>query len=406
MSLLTDDKLKEFLRGTVTVPVKSGQGDIRYTSIRSFSSAPMNKDITAWWDSTNSQLVVRPDSSHSYRFSPDSYVTTTTTMTTTSTISTTSSTYSTVSTTSSTSSTASTVSTISTTSSSSSTVSTASTLSTTSSTSSTASTVSTVSTTSTMSTVSTISSTSSTASTVSTTSTAPLCIYNEYFDSVDLWGVSGLGSFTSVSGKVRLDIEDGQDLYCMGLYQYEIPSGDFDIKIDLSTYAADDSSNGVTAKFYISSSDGSDVASIAYQSVTTLNEITGTFIYNNIWDIDFSEYPSTRPITLRCKRTGTLLSLYYYTDTWYLLHRKDFGIRCDNLNLILIKIEDNNTRGGYVEFDNLFFTKGCPIGYPKAWSTTSSTSTSSTSTSSSSTVSTSSSTYSTTSTISTTSTTL
>jgi len=205
----------------------------------------------------------------------------------------------------------------------------------------------------------------------------PLCYYNEYFSNTSLWESLGDGTFFIAGGKLRIDLNNGGNYSHTGKYQYQIGSGNFDVRIDLSGYSPDDTTNGLIIKFQVSDEryKYADLAEIEYQLICAglVHSLIGKFIVNYVVDEDLPEYPASRPTILRVRRVGTRITLYYYLGGWYSLYSKDFGARASNLTDIVLKVETSNTKGGYVEFDNLMFFDGCPDGYPKAWTTTSST---------------------------------
>jgi hypothetical protein len=209
------------------------------------------------------------------------------------------------------------------------------------------------------------------------------CIYNDYFNDTNLWSTTGSGTLSSISGRARLDIEDGNTNICTTKYQYQIAPGNFQVRISFNSYVPNNSTNGLYAKFYISSETGADKAILQYNLTDsgTLHNLLGSFIVNNAIYTDIVQHPSTRPVMFEIKRSGLWVSLYYYDGTdRYLVYRKNFGSRASNLTDVYLSVEHNVTYGGYAEFDDMLFKEGCPVGYPKAWTTTTSTTSSSSTT--------------------------
>ncbi len=270
--------------------------------------------------------------------------------------------------------------TTSTTTTSSSTSSTASTLSTTSTTHSTTSTTTTLTTTSS-------SSTSTTSS--STTTTTYWCEYNDRFEDIDAWLVTytkhGGETATLNNERIRLDLPDSQDTVIEVQYQYLVASGDADIRIDLPTYTPDSTNDGFYAQLRFHSSDNNDlVQTMIRQDADGANTwwAGANATINTVFSGTTFLYPAGRPTKLRIVRDGDdIKAYYYYNGSWTLIQTYDFTGTSANLDRVLIRAFDVNTRGGYVDFDNLIFADGCPSGYPKAWTTTTSTITTTTTTS-------------------------
>lgn len=185
---------------------------------------------------------------------------------------------------------------------------------------------------------------------------------------------------TLVSGKMRLDIPDSADDNSKVDFQYYLPSGDFDIQIDLSNYTPDDSDDGCTVSFYCTDSAltnytqirfRTDNGSPIYRSNITYRINSGTPQTGSI------ERSSIAPTILRVTRSGNDLTAYVFVigTGWISLGTVDFGAYASEPDIVKIILGDTNNRGGYVDFDNLTFNSCCPTGYPKAWTTTTTTTT-------------------------------
>ena len=327
--------------------------------------------------------------------------TTTSSFSTASTVSTTTSSFSTQSTQSTQSTTTSSFSTQSTTTSSFSTQSTTTsgtTVTTESTTTTSGSTVTTQSTTttsgSTVTTESTLTTTTTTSLSSTTTTTRPPCAYDDAFTNVDDWELetrhAGTETFTPVAGRIRLTLPDA-DSAIRVYYRHQIPTGNFDIRIDFSTYSAIDVTNAIDAVLRIQDGIGANRAVINY----TLNadgathEITSNLRCNNENQFSSTINPATRPTILRITRVGNIFSAYYYLAGWQLIDTRNYGNLAAYVTEIALEAIDNGNRGGYAEFDDLTFVEGCPNGTDVAWTSTSSTTTTSmSSTSTFSTVST------------------
>jgi DUF971 family protein len=203
---------------------------------------------------------------------------------------------------------------------------------------------------------------------------------------LDLWEVTkALGSETAsiVGNKIRLDIANGTQGQIDVVYQYLIPSGDFDIRIDFDDYAPDGNNPGFYIYWFLSDVDATDDAiSLRYNIKTngTVHEIRSRMRDNGVND-DATVNPANRPTAYKVVRSGTEISTYYYLSGWQLMDTHDFGARAGNIEYVRMKAGYAlGDTGGYADLDNLLFISGCPDGYPKAWTTTSSTTSTTTST--------------------------
>ena len=260
----------------------------------------------------------------------------------------------------------------------------------------------TTTTSSTASTTSSTSSTSSTASTVSSTTTSTaLCEYDEYFNNLDYWTVTNNNehsSSTIFGNKLKMLVTDGNSGATACDYDYHLPAGDFDIRIDLESYYSEVSVGG--AEIFLRVSDAlvgpDNDCYVAYyvdsghkiKAQSTINDVAGPITTNT---------RSGPPSRLRMVRDGTTLKAYYFmSSTWYLIASWDFSSYASTLYLIVLYLECDNG-GGLVYMDNLKFVEGCPgaITSTTTTTTTTLTTTSSTASTTSSTASTTSTTAST-----------
>ena len=200
-----------------------------------------------------------------------------------------------------------------------------------------------------------------------------------------------------MGGSIRLTLPDA-DSAIRVYYRYQIPAGNFDIRIAFGTYSAIDVTNAIDAVLRIQDGVGANRAVINY----TLNadgathEITSNLRCNNENRFSSTINPASKPTALRITRVGNIFTAYYYLAGWQQIDTRNYGNLAAYVVEIALEAIDNGNRGGYCEFDNLIFVEGCPTGTDVAWTSTSSTTTTSMS---------STSTFSTISTVSTTTTT-
>jgi hypothetical protein len=221
-------------------------------------------------------------------------------------------------------------------------------------------------------------------STLSTTTTY-WCEYNEDFEDDSLWKVidteDGGETISIVSEALRVDIpDDPSDI--KALYQYKLPTSDYDIMCDLLNYTPDSETNGFAIR--LSNNDvGVDNyrVHIQYSIVSGQKKVSTQYLIDGEPEGSAADNVDTIPTKLRIKKTGTVFYLYYYYDGgWNLLGSKDYGADHSQIEWLIIEALDVSGRGGSVDIDNLIFNSGSPAAYPKAWTTTSSTTTTTSST--------------------------
>jgi len=192
---------------------------------------------------------------------------------------------------------------------------------------------------------------------------------------------SGDESITSVGGAMRLDLPD-KDSGIRAVYQYAIPSGDFDVRLSISDYVPDDNSNAPDLNFRVQDGYGANRAMIRYKlnADGSTHEIDSNLRDNNNNQFSSVVNPSSRPTLLRIRRSGNVIYVYYFDSGWTLIDSRDFGTEAAYLDEVAIELVDNGDRGGYADVDDLTFTENCPTGSTLVWTTSTTTTTTTTTT--------------------------
>lgn len=185
---------------------------------------------------------------------------------------------------------------------------------------------------------------------------------------------------------MRLDLPNAQDTQISGEYQYLISAGDFDVRINMSNYNPDDGDEGFYIDFRIMDNTvpAVDWCRVRFQQEDEGNpfEIRGRSWINSAAQTETTVNIAGAPTGFRVTRVGSIITTYYETaGSWVEIRNDDFSGREGNLINIWLLAYDDTHYGGSVDFDNLIFADGCPVGYPKAWTTTSTTTTTCTTTS-------------------------
>jgi len=164
---------------------------------------------------------------------------------------------------------------------------------------------------------------------------------------------------------------------------YLLPvDGDYDVRIDLATYSANDNTNAPDVLFRLQDGVGANRAEVNYtlNADGTTHELRSGLRKNNSNQFSSIVNPVSIPTALRIKRTGMIITTYYTIGAgWVLIDFRDYESYSCNVREVALVIYSNGANGGYVEFDNLDFLDGCPEGQ-KAWTTTTTTTTSSSTT--------------------------
>ncbi|MGA1825861.1 MAG: LamG-like jellyroll fold domain-containing protein, partial [bacterium] len=187
---------------------------------------------------------------------------------------------------------------------------------------------------------------------------------NDTFENSKRWynySVLGSGTTTNTSGKIRNTIPDNVDEFISNAFRYSIPQGDFSLEIDLADYSAHDTSNGIKAYFFAHCWPfaSGNIANISYyvsndgatHNIASLLKVNGN---ENLVTTTIAGQPSKFKIT----RVGSVLTTYYYIDSWIQVHTRDFTIYADEIHTPYMVTAHNNNHGGFVEFDNLTLDKG------------------------------------------------
>jgi len=294
------------------------------------STASTESTVSTQSTTTSTNTTGTTESTQSTTTSTETTTSTTTTETaTTSTVSTVT-TDTTVSTTTSTVSTESTQSTTTSTGTTESTTSsTASTESTQSTTTSTNTTVTTDTTESTQSTTSSTASTESTQSTTSSTTTTSPCQYDESFTTLntDEWLIgtkSGNETVAINDGKLKLTIPD-EDSNITMYYKYEIPSGDFEIVIDVTDYHTTDTAYAVTPSLIVTDRHNvkDDYARLELRHDGSDYMVKSRIVKNGSADEVTWETSSGMPTALKITREGSEIKTYWYDGSWNLSNTLD-----------------------------------------------------------------------------------
>jgi hypothetical protein len=182
----------------------------------------------------------------------------------------------------------------------------------------------------------------------------------DYFNTLDSWESStdiNTGTMTLQSGRMRLTIPDS-GINSIIAYRLEtIPDSDFRITIDIPGYSAFDTTNGPKSLLYIGDSgDFFDYVTLYCRQTSAegysiralyVDSGAGAYFQN---ELALNE----RATKFKAERSGSGVSLHYWEGGgWNLAGSHDYGSRSDNLVRTYLRCFHTNSRGGYVEFDNL-----------------------------------------------------
>jgi hypothetical protein len=161
---------------------------------------------------------------------------------------------------------------------------------------------------------------------------------------------------------MRQDIPDAVDGYAKSVYDYSLPSGDFDIRVDIAGYFADvPDTAGPTIYFEVrSSNETSNYFNLFYGDWST-NNCQVVYVINGAAPVTSSAtHLADVPTQLRLTRVGNIISGYAYDGSWHTIAQINFSSYSSTLEKIWLRIYDRSLHGGYVDWDNLIFIQGCP----------------------------------------------
>jgi len=178
----------------------------------------------------------------------------------------------------------------------------------------------------------------------------------ETFDDLDNWTYSDKGNgetATIISGIVRLDIPDGVDGAPNIKNDISISVENYDLQLDIVNIVPDSVSDGLSIFFRMvdNSLDNQIYANYGtwdkrFRIIYKING--GSTIFGDITTL------SADPTKLRILKKGTIFTVgAYVSGSWILVDSINFGSYSNDPIYPNIHIADRNTRGGYVDFDNL-----------------------------------------------------
>lgn len=154
----------------------------------------------------------------------------------------------------------------------------------------------------------------------------------------------------------------------------DIPSGDFQVDVDMTQYVPSNNSNGHYAYFWIKDSYAgyTDYAFVRYHLTNS-----GT-VFNIRAELSINGTPNqinttiaSVPSKFRIKRVGTNIEIYYYISSWVLVHSADFGGYAANLDLVQLSGRPNSTLGGIIKWDDVLYQPDLKAGGTKITGVTS-----------------------------------
>lgn len=156
-----------------------------------------------------------------------------------------------------------------------------------------------------------------------------------------------------------MEITDGNSGYTACEYDYLLPSGDFDIRIDLNSYDSENSIDGAKIHLYVWDAvfTPDNYAYVGYFRDID-HVVRARAMINTSEESLYTDIIAGVPTRLRMVRDGTTLKAYYYYSGWTLLDSWDFSSYASEIDIITIALESDC--GGQVLMDNLKFVEGCP----------------------------------------------
>jgi hypothetical protein len=153
-----------------------------------------------------------------------------------------------------------------------------------------------------------------------------------------------------------MEIESGHNGYTKAVYDYTIPTGDFDIRLDISGYSTESGGTRIYFRVADAESSPSNQITICYY-YDSGNKVLADSLINSVYD-DTLDSIGGQPTRLRLVRDGDVLKSYYYSGSWVLLDSWDFSTYSQAPDTVWLYLESNP--GGQAMLDNLKFVEGCP----------------------------------------------
>jgi len=184
--------------------------------------------------------------------------------------------------------------------------------------------------------------------------------FADEFSSLDLWNqYKDVGTETIEINSNRLRFSNSSGTGCHVVNKNEIPSGDFDIEIELSTYTPDDNSNGHKVilrsidVYPYTDVDGVEVYYYVSNSGVTHNIVSNIRINSVLYNTATTS--GGQPTKLRITRVGNVLTAYYYYSSWVSIDNRDFSSRSANVVVATLDSLQTSGNGGLTELDNFDF---------------------------------------------------
>ena len=181
--------------------------------------------------------------------------------------------------------------------------------------------------------------------------------FSDEFTSLDLWDqYKDVGSETIEISSDKLRFSNSSGTGCHIVNENNIPSGDFDIELELVTYTPDDNSNGHKAilrtldVYPFTSVDGAEIYYYVSNAGATYNIVSNIWINSTPYNV--SATIAGQPSKIRITRIGNIVTTYYYISSWVSVDNQDFSTRAANLILVTIDTLQTSGNGGITEFDN------------------------------------------------------
>lgn len=192
---------------------------------------------------------------------------------------------------------------------------------------------------------------------------ANIIMPDDDFADIDDWTLeikTGTGTITNPSGVIRLDIPDFSTNDIRAVNNNSIPSGDFEIIVDIVGYAPDSTSDGQKAEIRVRNGlSETDYVVIFARSIGVSSYIVRAgYRINDVWTWFGGSQSTGNTIAskLRARRIGTVLYVDYYSDSlWTNFGNHDYTTRASLIDEFAFGCADINTRGGYAEFDNFIW---------------------------------------------------
>jgi len=179
-----------------------------------------------------------------------------------------------------------------------------------------------------------------------------------------------------VGNAIRLTIT-GDDSEIQAMYMYLLPTGDFDVQVDLTGYTVNEgwgASKDIRCSLIVTDYHLQNAIRLFYQYDHNGSDDMHMYEKEDGSPWDYINYGSVGSLTdckLRIKRVGTVFTAYYTVsaagNTWVLLDHYDHP-NAALIDRVVVGLEEYGN-DGTVDFDNLKFNKAeCPSG--DQWSTT------------------------------------